>query len=103
MGTEEKKSLSMNPEESRYSFFQHRECEFFPCHKTERAEDFNCLFCYCPLYTLGSACGGNCTWLADGTKDCSACLVPHGRKSYSYVVSKFGELSALARENRRAE
>ena len=42
------------PEECAYSFTQHRTCEFFPCHKTSHPEDFNCLFCYCPLYTLGS-------------------------------------------------
>ena len=45
------------PEECAYSFTQHRACEFFPCHKTSHPEDFNCLFCYCPLYTLGSKCG----------------------------------------------
>ena len=48
------------PSECRYSFVQHKECEFFPCHETAHPEDFNCLFCYCPLYTLGSKCGGNC-------------------------------------------
>ncbi len=32
------------PEECHYSFFQHKECEFFPCHKTDHPEDFNCLF-----------------------------------------------------------
>lgn len=33
-----------------YRFFQNKECEYFPCHKTENEEEFNCLFCYCPLY-----------------------------------------------------
>ena len=49
------------PEECAYSFTQHTACEFFPCHKTAHPEDFNCLFCYCPLYTLGSKGGGNFT------------------------------------------
>ena len=97
---EDKNGLSMKPEESRYSFFQHRECEFFPCHKTDHPENFNCLFCYCPLYTLGSDCGGNCAWLPNGVKDCSGCLVPHGRGSYPYVVSKFEKLAGLAAKNR---
>ena len=100
MENTEKQGLSMKPENSKYSFFQHRDCEFFPCHKTEKPEDFNCLFCYCPLYTLGSACGGNCQWLPDGTKDCSACLAPHGRNSYSYVISKFGQIAELTKRNR---
>ena len=97
---EDKKGLSMKLEESRYSFFQHRECEFFPCHKTDHPADFNCLFCYCSLYTLHSACDGNCAWLPNGVKDCSGCLVPHGRGSYSYVTSKFEKLAELTKKNR---
>ena len=50
------------PDECHYSFFQHKECEFFPCHPTDHPEDFNCLFCYCPLYALGTnARGISCT------------------------------------------
>ena len=30
------KPLSTKPEECRYSFFQHTQCEFFPCHKTAK-------------------------------------------------------------------
>ena len=40
-------------EERHYAFFQNRDCEYFPCHETKHPEDFNCLFCYCPLYALG--------------------------------------------------
>ena len=40
-------------------FFQNRECRYFPCHTGVPEEEFNCLFCYCPLYTLGRKCGGN--------------------------------------------
>ena len=86
------------PEECHYSFTQHRACEFFPCHKTDHPEDFNCLFCYCPLYALGDKCGGNFAYVGDGIKDCSGCLVPHGRGSYSYITKKFPELAELARK-----
>lgn len=86
------------PEECKYSFFSHKECEFFPCHKTAHPEDFNCLFCYCPLYALGEKCGGNFTYTENGLKDCSACLVPHGRKSYSYIAKKYPLLAELARK-----
>ena len=88
------------PEECHYSFTQHRACEFFPCHKTDHPEDFNCLFCYCPLYALGDKCGGNFAYVGDGIKDCSGCLVPHGRGSYSYIKSKYPELMELAKKNR---
>ena len=54
-----------------YDFFQHKSCEYFPCHKGADPETFSCLFCYCPLYPLGDACGGNFTYTADGLKDCS--------------------------------
>ena len=63
-----------------------------------KPEDFNCLFCYCPLYALGDKCGGNFTYVGDGIKDCSGCLVPHGRGSYSYITKKFPELAELARK-----
>ncbi len=35
-----------------YKFFNHKNCEYFPCHKTNKPDEFNCLFCYCPLYAL---------------------------------------------------
>ena len=81
-----------------YKFFQHRECEFFPCHKTEDEENFNCLFCYCPLYALGENCGGNFKYTQDGIKDCSDCLVPHKKKNYEYIMNKFDEIVEVARK-----
>ena len=33
-----------------YKFFNHKECEFFPCHKTNNPDEFKCLLLYCPLY-----------------------------------------------------
>lgn len=92
--------MHKQPEECAYSFTQHTACEFFPCHRTERPEDFNCLFCYCPLYALGSGCGGNFVYLENGIKDCSGCLVPHGRGSYSHILSKYPLLAELAKKNR---
>ena len=91
---------SKKPEECGYSFVQNKNCEFFPCHETAHPEDFNCLFCYCPLYALGSRCGGNFKWLENGVKDCSGCMVPHGRKSYSYVTAHWNMISEIAKKNR---
>ena len=71
-----------------YKFFSHKECEYFPCHKTNDPENFNCLFCYCPLYALGDECGGNFTYTEKGFKDCSNCLVPHKRENYEYMTKK---------------
>ena len=83
--------------ENSHSFFQNRECEYFPCHKT-KSENLNCLFCYCPLYALGDKCGGNCTYTDNGIKDCSGCLIPHSTGGYDYVLSKFSQIAELAKK-----
>jgi Zn-finger protein len=79
-----------------YAFFQNRECEFFPCHEGVAAEDFNCLFCYCPLYALGERCGGGYTYNEKGVKSCDGCAFPHRRENYAAVLKRFPELAALA-------
>ena len=84
-------------EQGKYSFFQHTACEYFPCHKTDHPEDFNCLFCYCPLYALGRRCGGQFTYTSQGVKDCSACTIPHRRESYDAVIARYGDIMALIR------
>lgn len=71
-----------------YQFFSHTQCEYFPCHPTKHPEDFNCLFCYCPLYFLGDKCGGNFTYTQSGIKNCIDCMVPHRRENYGYVMEK---------------
>ncbi|MCI9457929.1 MAG: metal-binding protein [Oscillospiraceae bacterium] len=76
----------------RYSYFSHRECEYFPCHEGADPENFNCLFCYCPLYLLGPKCGGNFMIRPDGRKDCSRCLFPHRRESYREIISRYDEI-----------
>lgn len=83
-----------------YKFFQHKDCEYFPCHKMKNNEDFNCLFCYCPLYTLGSKCGGNFTFTESGIKNCTNCLIPHSKKGYDYIMSKWSEIAELANKNK---
>ena len=75
-----------------YSFFCNRECEFFPCHKTDDPEHFNCMFCYCPLYVLGDKCGGNFVRTDSGLKDCSNCLLPHHVNSYGYITEHFSSI-----------
>ncbi len=82
-----------------YAFFQNKECEFFPCHKTNDIDNFNCLFCYCPLYALGDKCGGNFKIINDSIKDCSDCLLPHIRDNYGYIQEKFSEICKIAMDN----
>ena len=87
-------------EERHYAFFQNRDCEYFPCHDTKHPEDFNCLFCYCPLYALGDKCGGNFRFLDSGIKDCSRCKLPHRRENFGYITGKYKELADLVRKQR---
>ncbi|MGN0478376.1 MAG: cysteine-rich small domain-containing protein [Hominenteromicrobium sp.] len=85
--------------EKHYAYFQNRACEYFPCHAVQ-GDFFNCLFCFCPLYTLGAACGGKYTYTEKGVKDCSGCILPHSPGGYDYVCSKFKALAALAQQNK---
>ena len=70
------------------SFFRNFECENFPCHKVTNTDDFNCLFCFCPLYTKED-CGGNYKLTVNGVKDCSDCTLPHKANNYQYIMDKF--------------
>jgi Zn-finger protein len=76
-----------------YKFVQNSKCEYFPCHSISKnvmpdIEDFNCLFCFCPLFSLGSSCGGNFQILSSGIKDCSFCSIPHQKNKYDYIIGK---------------
>ena len=78
-----------------YAFFQNRACEYFPCHKGVDEADFNCLFCYCPLYALGRRCGGNCQYNEKGNKVCKDCVFPHVRKNYAKVLARYSDIRAV--------
>lgn len=81
-----------------YKFCQNKNCEFFPCHKFEKVENFNCLFCYCPLYMMGKDCGGNYSYTAGGIKDCSNCLLPHIKDvGFDHVQKKMMEVMERVR------
>ncbi|MCR3955533.1 MAG: cysteine-rich small domain-containing protein [Gudongella sp.] len=75
--------------ENSYRFYKNRECQYFPCHRVNNEEDFNCMFCYCPLYLMKD-CGGNFKDV-NGVKDCTNCLIPHGPKGYDYINMKIME------------
>ena len=73
-----------------YKFFEHKECEYYPCHNFDR---INCLFCYCPLYPLGINCGGNFSFTEKGIKDCTNCEFPHNPDNYDMIVEKLRDLA----------
>ena len=84
----------MNKTKRSYAFFQNRACEYFPCHEGIAEEDFNCLFCYCPLYMLGKQCGGSFERTESGLKSCMHCTYPHERNNYDEIISRYGEIAS---------
>ena len=82
-----------------YSYFKNINCKHFPCHSI-KGDYFNCMFCYCPLYALGSKCGGNYSFTKDGIKDCSECFLPHSECGYNYVISRFDDICDLMCKNK---
>lgn len=77
--------------ENSYKYFRNEKCKYFPCHKGIDSEEFNCLFCYCPLSSVIN-CGGRYRVTADGVKDCSLCTFPHQAANYDSVVEKVEKL-----------
>lgn len=53
------------------------------------------MFCYCPLYTLGEKCGGNCRYNEKGNKVCTDCVFPHRRENYAAVIARYGDIKAV--------
>lgn len=90
--------MTTKKEPLNYKFFSNTKCDFFPCHPVADESKFNCMFCYCPLYTLGENCGGNYTYLENGVKDCSNCMVPHREDSYDYITYRWNDLAEMAKK-----
>jgi Zn-finger protein len=67
--------------------FTNSQCEFFPCHQGVKQE-FNCIFCYCPL--IAYECPGPYEVFTDANgntrKDCSACKLPHDGYERSWKI-----------------
>ena len=72
-----------------YSYFQNRECEYFPCHAGANPENFSCLFCYCPLYGM-NPCPGSPEFIESHgrlIKSCAGCTFPHRAENYEKIIA----------------
>ena len=72
--------------ENSYRFFENRACKYFPCHKG--LSDFNCLFCYCPLYNR-EHCPGKPSYMEKygmTIKVCTDCTFPHQPENYDIII-----------------
>lgn len=83
-----------------YKFFQNTECEYFPCHKIKNDAEFNCLFCFCPLYMLKGECGGNFKYKKN-VKDCSDCTMPHTKNAHDYIMGKMSAIIKIGSERKQ--
>ena len=83
-----------------HTFFSHRQCEFFPCHPGADTTHFNCLFCFCPLYSLGDGCGGRVSYTKEVLKDCSLCDRPHRPGGYDWVLERLKETNDSSKEEK---
>ncbi|MBD5469971.1 MAG: metal-binding protein [Lachnospiraceae bacterium] len=71
-----------------YRFFENKECEYFPCH--QGLKNFNCLFCYCPMYWKDD-CPGNPQYLEKNGKPlkvCTDCTFPHQPQNYEAIIER---------------
>lgn len=82
-----------------YKYFQNNRCEYFPCHKGKE-EEFNCIFCYCPLYALKDQCGGNFEYLDNGVKSCKDCNIPHSKDGYEFIQKRIDMIIELGKKEK---
>ncbi|MGN0349305.1 MAG: cobyrinate a,c-diamide synthase [Roseburia sp.] len=71
---------------SSHRFFENKACKYFPCHKG--VEEFNCLFCFCPLYHKKN-CPGNPQYTEKERKRikvCTNCTFPHQPENYDRIL-----------------
>jgi len=72
--------------EHSYKFFENKACQYNPCH--EGMELINCLFCYCPLYSM-EHCPGKYSYISAGGKRikvCEECTFPHEPENYDKII-----------------
>ena len=72
--------------ENSYRFFENKECQYYPCHKG--MNHLNCLFCYCPLYSM-EHCPGEYKYIESNgkmIKECSGCTFPHKAENYDVII-----------------
>ncbi|MCL2576270.1 MAG: cysteine-rich small domain-containing protein [Defluviitaleaceae bacterium] len=84
--------------ENSYRFYRNTACRYFPCHEKPSEDEFNCMFCYCPLFLLGDKCGGLFE-MNYGIKDCSNCHLPHTAPFYDVVVKKLSDIISKGADN----
>lgn len=84
-----------------FNFFQNHQCRYFPCHDSIPVEEFNCLFCYCPLMFI--ECTGNYTLMENGIKDCSQCTYNHDKHAWKNILNDLREHMSVEKKFHEVE
>jgi len=79
--------MATNRVSNSHRFFNNSACRYFPCHPTKNPDSFNCLFCYCPLYSFDEKCGGD-YYYSGKIKACDKCEAPHAPDYYDVIIRK---------------
>ncbi len=77
--------------ENSHRFFENTDCKYYPCHKG--LKEINCLFCYCPMYTIVN-CPGNPEYKEKNGKKikvCTNCTYPHRHENYDDIMQILAE------------
>ena len=69
-----------------FAFYTNKECEYYPCHPVPEGTEFNCLFCYCPMYRL-EHCPGN----------------PRYLENYGFIADSFQKIAGEMAEREKKE
>ena len=80
-----------------HKFFTNQSCKYFPCHGKPDTDSFNCLFCYCPLYSLGDDCGGIFEYTPKGIKTCMDCHLPHTPEYYDVIIDELTKAASTSK------
>lgn len=75
--------------ENSYKYFKNDACKYLPCHQGMKGDDFNCLFCYCPMNRYEDCLGTpEYISLLNGKtlKDCTNCTFPHEPEHYEEIM-----------------
>ena len=83
--------------ENSFRYFKNNGCKYFPCHTGLETDDFNCLFCFCPLYFLSDKCGGAFMYNKKGVKSCENCRLPHLPDYYDVIIETLEDYSSKGR------
>lgn len=66
-----------------YKFFENLGCKYYPCHSGIKKGEFNCLYCFCPIFVVCKR---------HSKSGCEFCKVPHDKGSYKFMMLELNNM-----------